>query len=273
MFSEHPLAQAIVEKSSVEGFEPHKIQHFESLIGNGAKSTCITCGDTDVYVGKLDLLKENHVISKEIENTVFRLSEEGKTTVVVSCGNEIKGVIGLTDEIKADSPEAIKEIKELGVEPVMLTGDNKKAGEFVASQVGINSVFAELLPEDKVKSIRTLLSEYDSVAMVGDGVNDAPALAESTVGIAMAAAGSDTAIEIANIALMNDKLSLIPYLIRLSRKTVKTIKRNTIGAISIKIIFILLAFLGYSNLVMAIAADVGVMLIVVLISLRLMSFK
>lgn len=273
IFSEHPLAKAIVDKNTKEGFKPHQITQFESLVGKGAKSTCITCGNTEVYVGKLDLLKENQFIAKEVGDTVFKLSEEGKSSVVVSCGKHIKGVIGLTDEIKPDSREAIQEIQALGVEPVMLTGDSKKAGEFIASQVNINQVYAELLPYDKVKTIRNLLMNYSSVAMVGDGVNDAPALAESTVGIAMGAAGNDTAIEVANIVLMNDKLSLIPYLIRLSRNTVKIIRRNTVGAILIKILFILLAFLGYSNLVMAIAADVGVMLVVVLLSLRLMRFK
>lgn len=273
IFSEHPLAQAIVDRSKKEGFEPHQIKQFESVIGKGARSICITCGNTNVSVGKLDFLKEDHILSQEVEKLVSELSDQGKSSVVVGCGYQIKGVIGLTDEIKPDSMKAIQEIRQLNVEPVMLTGDNKKAGEFVASQVGINQVYAGLLPHDKVKGVRNLLMEYSSVAMVGDGVNDAPALAESTVGIAMGAAGSDTAIEVANIALMNDKLSLIPYLIRLSRKTVKTIKWNTIGAISVKVLFILLAFSGYSNLVMAIAADVGVMLIVVLISLRLMNFK
>jgi Cd2+/Zn2+-exporting ATPase len=199
-----------------------------------------------------------------------RLSSEGKTSVIVSCKEQIKGIIGLTDEVKPDSAKAIEELQKQGIATVMITGDNQQAARYVASQVNIQDVYGGLLPEDKASKIKELEQKYKQVSMVGDGVNDAPALAASTVGIAMGAAGSDTAIEIADIALMNDKLSLIPFLIRLAKKTVKTIQWNTLGAISVKIIFILLAFLGYSNLVLAITADVGVTLIVILISLRLM---
>ena len=129
------------------------------------------------------------------------------------------------------------------------------------------------MPGNKSEKIKALLTKYKNVAMVGDGINDAPALAQSTVGIAMGAAGSDTAIETANIALMNDRLSLIPFLIQLSKRTLRTIKINTTGAIAVKVIFIILAFLGYSNLVFAIAADVGVTLVVILRSLKLLNFK
>ncbi len=155
----------------------------------------------------------------------------------------------------------------------MLTGDNLQAARHIASQVGITTVRGSLLPQDKSAMVKQLKQQYGAVAMVGDGVNDAPALAEATVGVAMGAAGSDTALEVANIALMNDKLSLLPYLTRLSRRTLTTIKWNTAGAIAVKVLFILLAFMGWSNLVFAIVADVGVMLVVVLISLRLLKFK
>ena len=167
----------------------------------------------------------------------------------------------------------LQELRALGIEPVMLTGDNETAAQYVARQVGITTIFGGLLPEEKGGKIKELLSRYQAVAMVGDGINDAPALAQSTVGIAMGAAGSDTAIETANIALMNDNLSLIPHLIRLSRKTVRTIQTNTIGAIAVKVIFITLAIAGYSNLVLAIAADVGVTLVVILLSLRLGAYS
>jgi Cd2+/Zn2+-exporting ATPase len=274
LFSEHPLAQAIVDCSMKEGFEPHKIQQFESLVGKGAKARCITCDDNAVFVGKWNpAAGENPAVSQEIETLTNRFSAEGKTCVIVNCGNQIRGIIALTDQIKPESAEAIQALRALGVEPVMITGDNRQAAQYVAFQTGIEQVFAELLPGGKTEIVRKLQAKYRKVAMAGDGVNDAPALAESDVSIAMAATGSDTAIEISDIALMNDKLSLIPYLIRLSRKTVATIKRNTIGAIGVKILFILLAFFGYSNLVMAIAADVGVMLAVVLISLRIMAFR
>lgn len=273
IFSEHPLAQAIVDASRKEGFEPHKTESFKSFMGKGAIAKCLVCEDETIFVGKLDFIKEHHHTDIEAEKIVEQLSAQGKTSVVVSFGNGIAGVIGLMDEIKPDSAAALEEIEALGIEPVMLTGDNEKAANYVAQQVGISKVFGNMLPENKAKKIKELLQQFGTVAMVGDGINDAPALAQSTVGIAMGAAGSDTAIETANIALMNDKLSLIPFLIRLSKKTLQRIKFNTFGAIAVKLIFITLAFIGYSNLVFAIAADVGVTLIVILTSLNLMNYK
>ncbi|MCZ2129123.1 MAG: cation-translocating P-type ATPase [Bacteroidia bacterium] len=273
IFSEHPLAQAIVDTSRKEGFEPHKTEAFQSVMGKGATAKCLVCEDETIYVGKLDFIKEHQHTDSEAEKIVAELSAQGKTSVVVSFGNGVAGIIGLMDEIKPDSSAALKVLEILNIEPIMLTGDNEKAALYVAEQVGIKKIFGNMLPENKAEKIKELLQQYGKVAMVGDGINDAPALAQSTVGIAMGAAGSDTAIETANIALMNDKLSLIPFLIRLSKKTLQRIKFNTIGAIAVKLIFITLAFIGYSNLVFAIAADVGVTLIVILTSLRLMNFK
>jgi Zn2+/Cd2+-exporting ATPase len=273
IFSEHPLAQAIVDASKKEGFEPHKTEGFKSIMGKGATAKCLVCKDETIYVGKLDFIKEHQPINKEAERIVEQLSSQGKTSVVVSFGEGVAGVIGLMDEIKPDSAAALKEIEAMDIEPIMLTGDSEKAANYVAQQVGIKKIFGNMLPENKADKIKELLKQYKYVAMVGDGINDAPALAQSTVGIAMGAAGSDTAIETANIALMNDKLSLIPFLIRLSQKTLRRIKFNTIGAIAVKLIFITLAFIGYSNLVFAIAADVGVTLIVILTSLNLRGYE
>ncbi|HBG39801.1 MAG TPA: heavy metal translocating P-type ATPase [Porphyromonadaceae bacterium] len=273
IFSEHPLAQAIVDYSRAQGFEPHKAEKFESIVGNGARSVCRSCRENAVLIGKPDFIEQHQAVPHSVKEETERFNREGKTCVVVSCGDEIRGVIALSDEMKPDSARAIAQLKDLGVQPVMMTGDNREAAQYVARQAGIDTVYAGLLPEDKSQTIARLQKEYGPTAMVGDGVNDAPALAASNVGIAMGAAGSDTAVEVADVALMNDNLSLLPYLIRLGRKTVSTIKRNTVAAIAVKIFFILLAFMGYSNLVLAIAADVGVMLVVVLLSLRLMNFK
>ena len=273
MFSEHPLAQAIINASKSEGFEPHISRDFKSIMGKGATAKCVVCQIDTVLVGKLEFIREYHDVSEEVEAIVAQLSTEGKTSVVVSFGEGVVGIIGLTDEIKPDSRRAIQEIHDENIDVIMLTGDTEKSAHFVARQVGITKVFGNLLPEQKSEEIKALLQQYDKVAMVGDGINDAPALALSTVGIAMGAAGSDTAIETANIALMNDQLSLIPFLIRLSKKTMKQIKANTYGAIITKLVFILLAVFGYSNLVLAIAADVGVTLIVILFSLNLMRFE
>jgi Cd2+/Zn2+-exporting ATPase len=273
VFSEHPLAQAIVDAAKKEGYKIHTTEKFESIIGKGASAKCLVCEDETILIGKLQFIRESQPVTEEAELIVKQLSEQGKTSVVVSFGDGVAGIIGLMDEIKPDSDKAIKEIKNMGIKPIMLTGDSALSANYVAKIVNIDEIFGGLLPEDKAARIKESISKYKSVAMVGDGINDAPALAQSTVGIAMGAAGSDTAIETANIALMNDKLSLIPFLICLSKATLLRIKINTIGAIAVKVLFIVLAFLGFGNLVMAIAADVGVTLIVILSSLNLMKFE
>lgn len=273
LFSEHPLAQAIVDASRKEGFEPHKAVNFKSVVGKGATAKCLVCEDETVLVGKLNYIREHQPVSEEAESIVKQLSEQGKTSVVVSFGDGVAGIIGLADEIKPDSSAAIASLKQMQIEPVMLTGDTELSARVVADAVQIQTVYGGLLPQDKAQRIQDLKKHYTGVAMVGDGVNDAPALAMASVSIAMGAAGSDTAIETANIALMNDHLSLIPYLIRLGRATVRTIKFNTIAAIAVKLFFVMLAVFGYSNLVFAIAADVGVTIVVILISLRLMQFE
>ena len=273
IFSEHPLAQAIVDATRKEGYHIHEAEKFESIVGRGATAKCLVCKDETILVGKLDFIHEHEPHSQEAEKIVHDLSQHGKTSVVVSFGFGVAGVIGLTDEIKPSSIHVIEELEKLNVHPVMLTGDDIASANYVARQVNIKEVHGALMPDQKLKVVTELKSKYKDVAMVGDGINDAPALAGATVGIAMGAVGSDVAIETANIALMNDKLELIPYLIRLSRKTLSTIRFNIFLAIFVKLIFIGLAIAGYSNLVMAIAADVGITLVVILISLQLMNYK
>lgn len=274
MYSEHPIAQAIVKASKEAGFEPHHAVNFESIFGKGAKASCTICNNESITLGKLDFIKEYEANFEEAEIAVKKLSNEGKSSVIVSFGNGIAGVIGLTDQIKSESIAAVQSFKKLGIQPIILSGDNENAVKYIASQIGINQYFGNLLPEDKALKVDELIAKYDNkVAMVGDGINDTPALAKATVGISMGAAGSDTAIEAANVALMNDNLSNIPFLIMLGKKTLSCIKQNTIGAIIVKLLFIILAVLGYSNLVFAIAADVGVTLFVILISLRLTDYN
>lgn len=273
VFSEHPLAQAIVDASKNEGFDPHKAEGFRGILGKGAIAKCLVCTDETIYIGKLSFIREHQPVADGVEEIVERLSGEGKTSVVISFGNGVAGILGLMDEIKPDSSHALQQMMELNIAPVMLTGDGEKAAIYVAAKVGIKRVFGGLLPKDKAGRISELLKEYGIVAMVGDGINDAPALARASVGIAMGAAGSDTAIETANIALMNDKLSLLPFLVRLSKATLRRIRINTIGAVLVKLFFVILVLLGYDSLVFAIAADVGVTIAVILFSLNLIGYE
>ena len=273
IFSEHPIAGSIIEKARSENISLHEVKNFESVTGKGVKGDCIVCSDTHHCLGSLDFITEEHSVREDVIIQVEELQSMGKTALVLSSNNFVEGIVAVTDEIKNDSAIAIKELISLGIIPVMMTGDNELAAIYVAGKVGIKNVKSKLLPQDKSTEIENLLNQYGSVAMVGDGVNDAPALARADVGIAMGSAGSDIAIETADVCIMNDNLSLIPFFVRLSRKTNTTIKINTIFAIVTKFIFILLAVFGLSNLVMAIFADVGVTILVILNSLRLLNYK
>lgn len=271
-YSEHPLAASIVEAARLESLTPHAVENFQAVMGKGATADCVVCFDREHLIGKLPFITEQISVQQEVADVVEALQRAGKTSIVVSSTREVEGVIALTDELKPESKATIAELNSLGVTTVMLTGDNRAPAEAVAKQVGITEVRAELLPEDKATAIKELTDKYGALMMVGDGVNDAPALALSHVGIAMGAAGSDTAIEAASVAILNDRLELIPYLVRLGRKTISTIKINTALAVITKLVFITLAIFGISSLALAIFADVGVTVIVILNSLRLLKF-
>jgi Cd2+/Zn2+-exporting ATPase len=272
-YSEHPLAQAIVDAAKAEKLELHRAENFAAVMGKGAKADCVVCYDKHHCIGKLRFITEEHAVQEEVVKQVEALQNQGKTSVVVSNHGGVEGVIALSDEIKAESKQAVAELQSLGIATVMLTGDNYAPARLVAEAVGITEVKAEMLPQDKAAAIKELTAKYERVAMVGDGVNDAPALALASVGVAMGAAGSDTAIESASIALLNDRLELIPFLVRLGRQTISTIQLNTTLAVLTKLVFVVLAIVGWSSLALAILADVGVTIVVILNSLRLLRFK
>ena len=193
--------------------------------------------------------------------------------MVLGTETEILSFIAVADEMRESSKEVIGKLNSMGIETVMLTGDNARTAAAIGKRVGVSDIRADLLPEDKLNFIKELRRKYQSVAMVGDGVNDAPALAASTVGVAMGGAGTDTALETADIALMSDDLSKLPYTIKLSRRALMIIKQNITFSLAIKLLALLLVVPGWLTLWIAIFADMGATLIVTLNSLRLLKVK
>ena len=270
-YSEHPLARGIMEAAGKEQVDVHPIENFQSAFGMGARAECLVCKDRQHTIGKLRFVRENAAVDQKVIDIVDKLQSAGKTSVLVAA-DTVEGVIGLADEVRPKAEATIKQLIALKIVPVMLTGDNPSVAAHVAKEVGIEHFYAELLPDQKAMMVRELKSEYGSVCMVGDGVNDAPALATATVGVAMGASGSDMAIETASIALMNDNITLLPFLIKLGRRTVRVIRINLLITILVKLLFISLAVLGISNLALAILADVGVTLVVVGVGLSLLRY-
>ena len=271
--SQHPLASAITRKAEESGlkFNDVSIEEFHSITGKGVKAKV---NNQMYYVGSPNFFEELHgSIPNDRKEKITELQTQGKTVMVVGTEKEILLFIAVADEMRESSKEVISKLNSMGIETVMLTGDNERTAAAIGKRVGVSDIRADLLPEDKLNFIKELRRKYQSVAMVGDGVNDAPALAASTVGVAMGGAGTDTALETADIALMSDDLSKLPYTINLSRRALMIIKQNITFSLAIKLLALLLVVPGWLTLWIAIFADMGATLIVTLNSLRLLKVK
>lgn len=273
--SQHPLASAIIKKADSYNL-PYSdifVEDFSSITGKGIRGKI---NNEMYYVGSPALFEEIEAanFNDSIKSDVKTLQEQGKTVMVAGTKNTVQAIIAVADEVRESSKAVIQKLHQAGIEKtVMLTGDNHSTARAIGSHVGVTDIQSELLPQDKLDVIKQLKTDYRHVGMVGDGVNDAPALAASTVGIAMGGAGTDTALETADVALMGDDLRKLPFTIKLSRKTLNIIKANIAFAIGIKLIALLLVIPGWLTLWIAILSDMGATLVVALNGLRLMRVK
>jgi len=266
--SEHPLARAVVAHARAKGVPIEPAEDLRSLGGRGAVGRV---GGRTHWIGSQRLLADRGQESSAIRERLTALSEAGRTVVVVGDDRHVWGLLALADAVRPEAAGVMGELSRLGVSHlVMLTGDTRETARAAAEVAGISEVRAELLPEDKVTAVEELVDRYGAVGMVGDGVNDAPALARSSLGIAMGAAGTDAAIETADVALMADDLEKVPWLVRHSRRTLRTIRWNIVFALGVKVAVFALALAGIATLWLAIAADMGASLLVIGNGLRLL---
>jgi Zn2+/Cd2+-exporting ATPase len=265
--STHPIAQAILQHAASASVASVPAADVSALGGRGAEGRV---AGARVLLGNHRLFEERRLCSPELHARLNELSAAGRTPVLVASNDEPIGIIAIADRPREAGKDAIDLLRRYGVRSVvMLTGDSQTTAKAIAAQLGVDEVRAELLPEDKVAAVEELRAKYGSVAMVGDGVNDAPALAAADLGIAMGAAGSDAALETADVALMADELLKIPYTVRLSRATVRNIKANLAISIVMKAAFVVAAIAGVATLWMAVVADTGASVIVIANALRL----
>jgi len=267
--SNHPLARAIVEEAQSRRLAIPVVQSHQAIPGRGVMAEL---DGRTIWLGSHRLLTERKLADDERAMQLLdELSDAGSSVVAVGTDEHVCGLIALADQARLEATQALAELHRLGIRPiVMLTGDNSATARAIADELGIDEVHAELLPQDKVELVDRLVREHRQVAMVGDGINDAPALASATVGIAMGAAGSHAAIESADIALMTDDLARLPWLVRHARRTLGIIHQNIGFALGLKLLFVLLTFAGVATLWMAIAADTGASLLVIANALRLL---
>ena len=273
ILSQHPLASAILKEADrrESNYQMIDIMNFKSVTGKGIK------GDyqgATYFVGSPKLFDSELIRQASVMKNYEKLQEQGKTVMIFGTAQNILAIIAVADELRKSSSEVIAKLHQLGIEhTIMLTGDNIRTAKSIGEQVGVTDIKGDLMPQDKLDYIKELKEKYGKVAMVGDGVNDAPALASATVGIAMGGAGTDTALETADVALMGDDLQKLPFIVNLSRKTLKIIKQNITFSLSIKFLALLLIIPGWLSLWIAIVADMGATLLVTLNGLRLMKQK
>jgi len=266
--SEHPLARAIIRSAAARGLDVPAFTDFESMPGRGARAMM---NGSPVYLGNARLAAELGVSVPDVASGFQRLANAGQTAVLLIAEGAPVGFIGISDEIRRNARGAIDELRPAGISRlVMLTGDNVGTARSVSETLGLDKFYAELLPEDKVRIVRELEAKGEHLAFVGDGVNDAPALASASVGVAMGAAGTDVALETADIALMADDLSKLAFAMRVSRQTMSLLRQNIVFALVIKAVFLVLAASGWATLWMAVAADMGASLAVVLNGMRVL---
>lgn len=266
--SNHPIALAVVAEAEQRGLVVDPAADFRSIQGKGAAGVI---SGKPFWVGSHRYLEERKQETPEVHERLEALQEAGKTIVVVGNDEHVCGFLALADAIRDESRAMVRDLHAAGVETlVMLTGDNAGTARAIAAEAGIDEVHAELLPEDKVAAVERLVAEHGTVGMIGDGVNDAPALARASLGLAMGAAGTDAAIETADIALMSDDLSKLPWLVEHSRRTVSVIRQNIFFALAVKLLFVGLTLFGLASLWLAIAADMGASLLVIGNGLRLL---
>ncbi|WP_223517941.1 heavy metal translocating P-type ATPase [Pseudomonas sp. GL-B-19] len=265
--SDHPVSLAIANAAVDKQFAPLIVDNFEALAGRGVRGEIN--GQT-YHLGNHRLVEELKLCSPALEEKLFALEKQGKSVVLLLDNSGPLALFAVADTVKESSREAIRQLHDLGIKTLMLTGDNVHTAQAIAAQVGIDEAKGDLLPTDKLQAIEALYAQGHHVGMVGDGINDAPALARAEIGFAMAAAGTDTAIETADVALMDDDLRKIPAFIRLSRQTSSILKQNIALALVIKAIFLGVTFAGIATMWMAVFADMGVSLLVVFNGLRLL---
>jgi len=273
--SEHPLAQVLVREAQARGFQPRSVEQFEALPGKGVRALC---DGQQIWIGNLRLF-ESMGVPSEARQVMQQLHEQGKTAMLVAVSPlqngavpRFLGVVAVADQLRPTAAPAVQHLKRLGIPCVaMLTGDAASVAQAVAQQTGIERVYAELLPDEKLQVLRQLAQECGAVAMVGDGVNDAPALAAAEVGIAMGA-GTDVALETADVALVGNDLRNLPYALALSRQAMRVLKQNIIFATGVIVVLVILTFAAGLRLPLGVVGHEGSTLIVVLNGLRLLAF-
>ena len=267
--SEHPLADAIVAYAQEKKVSFLPTEYFKAVSGQGITASM---NGTEYYAGNISFISQ-YVDVENFEELSNTFADQGKTPLYFADSNHILGVIAVADVVKPTSAEAISQLKDMHIDVVMLTGDHKKTAQAIQKQLGIDRVVAEVLPQDKEREIRALQEGGHKVAMVGDGINDAPVLSRADIGIAMGALGSDAAIEAADVVLMDDDPMKIVKAIRIAKKCMRIVYENIYFAIGIKVICLILGAVGIANMWVAIFADVGVMIIAVLNAIRTLFVK